>query len=154
NLAGEGSIEDHLLTLTTPEVLEIDERNIPTGKFLPVAGTPFDFLTETRLGDRLPSYDTGGLDHCFVLQRWRLLPFAKLVDPESGRSLSVVTSKPGVQIFTANGFRGNPFPKWGGICFETQNFPNAPNEPSFASSLIHPGDGYLHRTEFRFGLVD
>ncbi|MEM1442425.1 MAG: aldose epimerase family protein, partial [Verrucomicrobiota bacterium] len=100
NLAGEGSIEDHLLTLTTPEFLEIDERNIPTGKFLPVAGTPFDFLAETRLGDRLPLYETGGLDHCFVHKGGRLLPLAKLVDPESGRSLSVVTSKPGVQIFT------------------------------------------------------
>ncbi|MEM6915505.1 MAG: aldose epimerase family protein [Verrucomicrobiota bacterium] len=154
NLSGGGTIENHLLTLSTPQVLEIDDRNIPTGEVLSVEGTPFDFLEERRIGDSLPQLETGGLDHCFAQSGGRILPIAKLVDPESGRTLDIVTSKPGVQVFTANGFRGNPFPKWGGICFETQFFPNAPNEPTFESSLVRPGEGYRHATRFRFGVID
>ncbi len=155
NLAGEGTIEDHLLQLNTPRVLEIDDRNIPTGLLLPVVDTPFDFLSPKRIGDLLPQLKTGGLDHCFVPVESNLpQTIAKLSDPKSGRVLTVATSKPGVQIFTANHFRGNPFPRWGGICFETQFFPNAPNEPSFPSSLLRPGDIYHHTTEFRFSVAE
>lgn len=155
NLAGEGSIEEHTLQLNAPEVLEIDDRNIPTGKRLPVAGTPFDFLTPEPLGDQLPLIETGGLDHCFVpAESDSAQTIAILKDPESGRVMTVSSSKPGVQIFTGNNFKGNPYPKWGGICFETQFFPNAPNEPSFASSLLRPGERYEHTTEFRFSVSD
>jgi len=59
-----------------------------------------------------------------------------------------------VQIFTANSFKGNPFPRWGGICFETQYYPDSPNRPEFPSCLLHPGERYEHVTEFRFGVAE
>jgi aldose 1-epimerase len=80
--------------------------------------------------------------------------FATLNDPSSGRSLKIVTTKPGVQIFTANSFKGEPFPKWGGICFETQFYPDTPNQPGFPTSLLRPGETYRHTTEFHFGITD
>ena len=82
------------------------------------------------------------------------VPFARLVDPGSGRSLAITTTMPGVQIFTANSFKGEPFPKWGGICFETQYFPDTPNRPEFPTSLLRPGENYRHSTEFQFGITD
>lgn len=155
NLAGGGSIEEQTLQLHASKILEIDDRNIPTGKRLPVANTPFDFLTPKRLGDQLPLIGKGGLDHCFVpAESNSAQTIAVLKDPKSGRVMTVVSTKPGVQIFTGNNFKGNPYPKWGGICFETQFFPNAPNEPSFPSSLLRPGDRYEHTTEFRFSVAD
>ncbi|MEM7602606.1 MAG: aldose epimerase family protein, partial [Verrucomicrobiota bacterium] len=154
NLAGVGSIEDHRLTLMAESRLELDERNIPTGTILRVRGTPFDFNSEARLGDRLPDFELGGLDHCFIIGKPGTSQMAAvLAHPASGRRMSVTTTKPGVQIFTANHFKGEPFPKWSGICFETQFYPNAPNEPSFPSSLLNPGEVYRHSTHFHFDIA-
>ena len=79
---------------------------------------------------------------------------AILGEVTSGRTLEVATTKPGVQIFTANSFHGSPFPRWGGICFETQFYPDSPNRPEFPSCLLRPGERYAHVTEFRFGVSD
>lgn len=155
NLAGDGTIEDHRLTLMANSVLEMDERNIPSGELLPVEGTPFDFTAETRVGDQLLGMASGGLDHCYVLGEVGLArKAAVLLDPESGRRMTVTTTKPGVQIFTANHFKRKPFPKWGGICFETQFYPDTPNKPSFPSSLLKPGETYRHSTHFSFDLTE
>lgn len=157
NLTGEGSIRDHLLTLKSDHYLEIDDRNIPTGKRLPVDGSTFDFTTEKTVGEDIDSIEGGGYDHCFVISEdnpdGNLIPFASLRDPTSGRTMDVATSKPGVQIYTANHFKGAPFPKWGGICFETQFYPDTPNKPDFPSSLLRPDETYHHVTEFRFGVM-
>jgi aldose 1-epimerase len=66
--------------------------------------------------------------------------------------MDVHTTKPGVQIYTANHFNGKPFPRWGGICFETQYYPDAPNQSLFQSSLLRPGENYHHITKFVFGV--
>jgi len=157
NLAGTGDIRGHLLQMDCEEVLEIDERKIPTGNRLKVAGSPFDFRTGKPVGKDLESIVDGGYDHCFVIPenmtagKEKPAPFAWLSDPVSGRTMTIATTMPGVQLFTANHFKNNPFPRWGGICFETQFFPDTPNKPDFPSSLLRPGETYHHVTVFHFG---
>ncbi len=158
NLAGGGDVRDHLLRLDSDYILATDRRKVPTGERLPVAGTPFDFREPKPIGRDIGGIEGGGYDHCFIIAcddsgdgGTSPVPFARLSDPSSGRVLEIATTKPGVQIFTANSFSDNPFPRWGGICFETQHFPDAPNQPGFPSSLLRPGEEYRHRTEFRFG---
>jgi len=153
NLAGSGDVLDHTLAMTCDEVLAIDERKIPIGDLLPIAGTPFDFHSAKRIGAEVEEIDGGGYDHCFAVRADDLTPFATLTDPHSGRIMTVATTMPGVQIYTANHFKGKPYPRWGGICFETQFFPDTPNKPDFPSSLLRPGEKYEHITEFRFGVA-
>lgn len=160
NLATKGDIQGHLLEMTCAQVLEIDERKIPTGKRVTVEGGPFDFRSAKPVGQDLESIPDGGYDHCFVIPADKMgssgepVPFANLTDPVSGRTMAISTSKPGVQIFTANHFKGNPYPRWGGICFETQYFPDTPNQPDFPSSVLRPGETYYHVTEFHFGTAN
>lgn len=154
NLAGGGDVREHLLELESHEVLESDERKIPTGRLLPVAGGVFDFTTAKPIGRDLDGVPGGGYDHCFVIpgESGALKRVGRLVDPASGRSLEIHTTSPGVQIFTANSFQDNPHPRWGGICFETQHYPDTPNRPEFPTCILRPGDLYEQRTEFRFGV--
>ena len=157
NLAGKGDIRGHVLEMMCGEMLAVDPRKIPTGAILNVAGTPFDFRVPKAVGRDVEAVEGGGYDHCFVIPRnaaekvSALIPFAKLSDPGSGRTMEIATTKPGVQVFTANHFKGNPYPRWGGICFETQFYPDTPNQPKFPSSVLRPGELYHHTTEFRFG---
>lgn len=158
NLAGGGDIRAHVLETTCEKVLAIDARKVPTGALLPVAGTPFDFREAKAVGRDIESVEGGGYDHCFAIPSalrpaGGLEPFAILTDPPSGRTLSIATTKPGVQIFTANSFKGEPHPRWGGICFETQFYPDTPNRPEFPTSVLRPGEHYRHATVFRFGTV-
>ena len=159
NLAGSGDVREHVLAMDCAEVLAIDPRKVPTGGFVDVAGTPFDFRFAKPVGKDIASVEGGGYDHCFVIPRTgegkgAPVPFATLTDPSSGRTLKIATTKPGVQIFTANSFKGEPFPKWGGICFETQFYADTPNRPEFPTSLLRPGETYRHTTEFQFGVTD
>lgn len=154
NLAGSGTILEQVLEMSCDKVLAIDDRKIPTGEILSVAGTPFDFRSAKRIGDDIEKIEGGGYDHCFVTGNDNLAKIAELTDPASGRTMSVSTTKPGVQIYTANHFQGEPFPKWGGICFETQFYPDSPNKPDFPGSLLRPGETYRHITEFRFGVAE
>lgn len=159
NLAGSGDIRGHVLEMKCPRVLAIDERKVPTGALLGVDGTPFDFRVAKPVGRDLETVAGGGYDHCFEIARdssiskSESVPFAILRDPASGRTLTIATTKPGVQVFTANSFKGEPFPRWGGICFETQYYPDTPNRPEFPPSLLRPGESYRHATEFRFSLA-
>lgn len=158
NLAGKGDIRGHLLAMSCSEVLSVDERKIPDGIRLGVGGSPFDFRTEKPVGRDIELVPDGGYDHCFVIPENNrgnsktLIPFARLSDPVSGRTMEIATTKPGVQVFTANHFKDNPHPRWGGICFETQFYPDTPNRPDFPSSVLRPGEQYHHTTEFRFGV--
>jgi len=159
NLAGEGDIRQHRLRLINiTEYLETNQNKIPTGKKRPIAATAFDFTTEKSVGRDIETIPGGGYDHCFVIEKKdpdstkMPLPFAILTDPKSGRTLKISTTLPGVQIYTGNNLKGNPFPKWGGICFETQYFPDTPNHAGFPSSLLRPGQKYEQVTEFRFGV--
>ncbi len=154
NLAGSGDIRSHVLEMTCDHVLAIDPHKVPTGRLLDVAKTPFDFRIAKLVGRDLATIEGGGYDHCFVIPRGKdpLVPFARLWDPSTGRTLAMATTMPGVQVFTSNSFKGTPFPRWGGICFETQFYPDTPNRPEFPTSLLRPGETYRHITEFLFGV--
>lgn len=152
NLAGNGDILGHELLLRSDQYLDADERKVPTGKILGVNRTRFDFRYRRNVSRDLPPEKYPGLDHCFVVpDNGRV---GELLDLKSGRRMRIETTQPGVQVYTANHFRGNPFPRFGAICFETQRYPNSPNITSFPSSLLRPGETYDETTRFTFDVVE
>ena len=158
--AGSGDILDHVLELNASHYLPVNERTIPTGERRSVAGGPMDFQTPHPIGARIKSLEKENYDHCYVLKPKGVLPVfaARLHDPASGRVMEVWTTQPGVQIYTAKGLSdrhgsgGKPYGPYHGICFETQGFPNAPNEPDFPSTLLRPGETYQHMTVHKFSV--
>ncbi len=167
NLAGAGSgdVLNQRLRLGASHRLLFDERKIPTGEVVPVADTPFDFRELRAIGATIARVEGGGYDHCYVLDAERrddgALFCAQVIDPESGRTLEVTTTMPGVQLYTANHLKpqlvspeGKPYGPHHGFCLETQYFPNAPNEPDFPGSLLVPERTYRHSTVFRFGVAE
>jgi aldose 1-epimerase len=129
-----------------------------------VAGTPFDFRPPTAIGARIGQPDPqlkngGGYDHNFVLNRNgdTLSLAARVVEPTTGRVLTVTTTQPGVQFYTGNFLDGSITGKDGhvylrryGFCLETQHFPDSPNHPDFPTTILRPGQEYQSQTVFRF----
>lgn len=169
NLAGEdsGSVLDHELQLNCSQVPEMNERQIPTGRMLDVAGTPQDFRTfrpfRPGIGAEFNHIrDFKGYDHPFTIDGWKpgiLGQVGVLRDPKSGRCVEVLTSQPSVMIYTGNWLDGSPETKSGGrykdydgVAIECQNLPDAVNRPEFPSPLLHPGETYCQKIVFRFGL--
>jgi len=169
NLAGNGqrTILNEVLTLKADRYTPVDAGLIPTGELAPVAGTPFDFTKPTAIGARIDQQNeqltlAGGYDHNFVLNspvgKDGLREAAYAVDPLSGRTLTVFTTEPGVQFYSGNFLDGTMTGRFGakvvkhsGFCLETQHFPDAPNQPAFASTELKPGETYHTVTVFRFG---
>jgi aldose 1-epimerase len=166
NLAGHanGNILDHVVTIHASRITPVNANLIPTGELAPVQGTPFDFLTPHRIGDRIDSKDQQmqygtGYDHNFVLDKSGAPPSlaAHILEPKTGRIMEVLTTQPGVQFYTGNHLPEKTIGKGGavygfraGICFETQHFPDSPNHPSFPTSELKPGQQYNQTTIFRF----
>ena len=159
NLGGEGSgsIENHILKLNCSEYVDSDEYLSPTGKIIPVAGTPMDFQMGKRIGDDLhsdyPPIKFGkGFDSCWCIdgaQPGQLQTAAELYDPASGRFLEVVTDQPGAVVYTGNWLAGSPKGKCGrsyfdydAVAIECQHFPDSPNQPEFPSVVLRPGEVY------------
>jgi aldose 1-epimerase len=164
NLGGEGSgttILDHVLTLNCEKYTPVGDTLIPTGKIEPVAGTPLDFRKPTAIGDRVEQVgkDPTGYDHNYVVdgQAGTLRPAATLQDPQTGRVMEVLTTEPGVQLYTGNfldgktvGLSGKAYPKHTALCLETQHFPDSINQPTFPSVVLKPGDTYKTTTVYKF----
>ena len=161
NLAGHGTVDDHLLEVAADDYLPVDARSIPTGSREPVQDSPFDFREGAELGTRVGSshpqvHRTGGIDHAFVVAGDGLRRAARLTHPSSGRVLEVSTTQPSVQVYTGQKLdgklvdrAGRPIPPRAGIALECQAFPDAPNQPQFPSAVLLPGEEYRASTVWR-----
>lgn len=150
NLDGEGSISEQLLQINSSKILELDAKKCPTGKLLPCTQTHYDLQKKTPV-KHLP---TKGLDDVYVLSQ---KPFsASLISKKSGICMKVLTKQPAMVVFTPLRFPeiefyGNAkYSLFPAICFETQNFPDAPNHEHFPNSVLRPGDTYINETVFDF----
>ena len=163
NLAGAGAdtVLDHELKLEANEFVPVDKTLIPTGKLEAVKDTIFDFTKMTRIGDRVEKlYDTGakGYDHCYVLTKREKTPTlaGKLREPKSGRTLTVLTTQPGIQLYTGNflfgqkGKDGKDYKLRSAVCLETAHLPDAVNQPTFPSIILRPGETYRHTCDYAF----
>jgi aldose 1-epimerase len=149
---------DHVLMLKAERYTPVDKTLIPTGKIEPVKGTPMDFTKPKRVGDDIKNVD-GGFDHNWVFDKdsAQLAMVGKLSDPLTGRSMEVWTTQPGVQFYSGNflngqisGKNGVKVGKHAGLCLETQHFPDSPNQPSFPSTILQPGQTFKETTIYKF----
>jgi aldose 1-epimerase len=161
NLAGTGTILDHVLTINASHFTPGNASLVPTGEIAPVAGTPLDYTRPRRIGDRIEEMRkaSNGYDHNLVLNRsgTGLSLAARLEDEKSGRVLEILTTEPGMQFFTGNRFDGS-FPGVGGVKYEQhaglalepQHFPDAINHPNFPSIVLRPRETFRSTTVYRF----
>ncbi len=165
NLSGEPNetINNHVLTLDADKYLPTNAGLIPTGELAPVAGTPMDFTKPTAIGERVGAeFEAlklgGGYDHAWVLTpKTGIRLAAKLKDPKSGRVMEVSTDKPAIQFYGGNFLAGAATGKGGvkyayrtACALETENFPDAPNQPSFPTAVLKPGETYKHTMVLKF----
>jgi aldose 1-epimerase len=161
NLAGQGDVLGHIVTIAADAYLPTDERQLPTGEKRPVAGTAFDFRTPRVIGTHLADPDpqlvlAGGYDHCFALRGGAELAFAaRALDPTSGRMLELFTTQPGLQFYTGTTLNGTivgsggAYRKHSGVAFEAQGFPDAINQAGFPSCVLRPGEPFSATIAYR-----
>ena len=169
NLRGEGNgdILEHHVEINAVRFVPIDTGSIPLGELRKVTGTPFNFLMSTPIGARIDQDDEqlkngNGYDHTFVIngRPGTLRLAARAYEPSTGRTMEVWTTEPGMQFYTGNfldgtltGKSGKLYPRRSGFCFETQHYPDSPNQPSFPTTTLRRGVTYRSTTIYRFGRV-
>jgi len=166
NLAGQGNgdVLQQQIMIRADRFTPIDQFSIPTGELRSVKGTPFDFTTATAIGARIDQDDQqlkmgNGYDHNWVLSNGTpgsLFLGAQAYDPHSGRVLEVLTTEPGIQLYTGNfldgihGKDGKVYNRRNAFCLETQHFPDSPNHPNFPTTELKPGQHFESTTVYKF----
>jgi len=165
NLAGHnnGNILDHRLRLEAGQYTPADSELIPTGEINSVEGTPFDFTKGKNIGRDIKQQELRkscyqGYDHNFVVNspQGRLEKVAQLQHTQSGRSLDLKTTEPGLQLYTGNFLDitdakdGADYQQYAGVALEAQKFPDAPHHPNFPSAVLRPGVSYEQTTIYDF----
>lgn len=168
NLSGEGSpnIGDHGLLINADSYLPINEVSIPLGDPENVKGTPFDFLNLQAIGARIDADNTqirngSGYDHNFIINNGGsgLVSAAKAISPKTGIVMEVLTTEPGVQLYTGNfldgsfvGKNGHTYPRRSAFCLETQHYPDSVNHPEYPTVILREGEEFNSKTVFRFSI--
>jgi len=163
---GEGSILDHQLMINAKGFTPVDSGLIPTGEITPVSGTPFDFTSAKAIGrdigEKNQQLEYGlGYDHNWVLNKGekdeQLTLAATLYEQSSGRFMEVFTEEPGIQFYCGNFLAGNlkgksgkTYVHRGGLCLETQHYPDSPNQSTFPNTILNPGEKYKTTTVYKF----
>ena len=168
NLKGEGNgtILDHEMMINSKVITVIDDNLIPTGVFLPVKGTPMDFMTEKPIGRDIEAYhpqmeNGGGYDFNWILNKplGEMGLAATVYEPKSGRRMEVYTDQPGMQFYSGNFFDGKTTGKYGkalmkheSFALETQKYPDSPNHTTFPTTVLRPGEEYHHTCIYKFSV--
>ena len=157
----DSTILDHVLQLNADKYTPVNDQLIPTGQIADVKRTPLDFTSAKAIGKDIGNVK-GGFDHNWILNRKGDDPeqAATVYDPGSGRFMEVFTTQPGIQFYSGNFLNGAlQLTKGGqiyiphaGLCLETQHYPDSPNEPSFPSTILKPGETYRQTTVYKFSV--
>jgi len=166
------TINNHELTILAGHYTEVGPGLIPTGKLPAVAGTPMDFTKPRRIGERADNdfeqlKHAGGYDHNWVLRKYNIggegtpkpTLAATVYEPQSGRLMEVFTTEPGIQFYSGNFLNGKltgkndiKYIRRAGLCLETQHFPDSPNQPTFPTTILRPGQTYHSQTIYKFSV--
>jgi aldose 1-epimerase len=157
----DSTILDHELMLKADKYTIVNDKLIPTGQHPDVKGTPMDFTTAKKIGKDIGSVK-GGYDHNWVLNKTGngLEMIGSLYHPNSGRFMEVYTTQPGIQFYSGNFLDGTltgtaggkKYIQHAGLCLETQHFPDSPNQPSFPTTVLKPGETYQQSTVYKFSV--
>lgn len=165
---GNSTILDHIITINADYLTPVDSTLIPTGEFLTVEGSPFDFRNGKKIGKDIEAHNDQlaygkGWDHNFVIigDENSLKSAASVYDPVSGRKMELLTTEPGLQFYSGNFLDGTdigknllPYKHRCAFCLEPQHFPDSPNHNNFPNTVLNPNEVYKQKTIFRFSVVE